>query len=426
VALDWLLTNGWTISRAVKSEAWPGNATLEIAKVWVRYGPWSGSAVFNGHQVAKVTAALDEGSRIDGPGYRLSAEKRSFIGSALNTEKFILSPQEAERLLGADPRNADVVMPYLNGEDLNSRPDGSATRWVVSFRDWSRERSESYPECFDLIRERVEGEVRAKVEQAKRTGSKSYGGWDDRWWQFWNTRAHLYAAIAELQRVLIIARISKTVQPVFVPNRSVFNEKTVVFAYDDDFHFGLLSSAFHYWWAITHSSSLRTDLNYAPTDVFETFPQPAVSEAVETAGAELDAHRRQLMLGKNEGLTKTYNRVHGPKDEDPEIARLRELHVALNLAVRDTYGWSDLDLDHGFHETAQGVRYTIGPAARTEVLDRLLELNHERHAAELAAGSRAKTKRTVPKRRATSATGTDAEPTLFGSLFADEPSGDDA
>ena len=50
------------------------------------------------------------------------------------------------------------------------------------------------------------------------------------------------------------------------------------------------------------------------------------------------------------------------------------------------YAWGDLDLGHGFHETAQGVRYTIREAARREVLGRLLALNHERYAAEVAAG----------------------------------------
>jgi hypothetical protein len=43
-------------------------------------------------------------------------------------------------------------------------------------------------------------------------------------------------------------------------------------------------------------------------------------------------------------------------------------------------------LDHGFHDTCQGARYTIGPVVRQEILDRLLELNHERYAAEVAAG----------------------------------------
>ena len=44
------------------------------------------------------------------------------------------------------------------------------------------------------------------------------------------------------------------------------------------------------------------------------------------------------------------------------------------------------NLDHGFHETKQGIRYTISETARREILDRLLELNHQRYAEELADG----------------------------------------
>ena len=50
------------------------------------------------------------------------------------------------------------------------------------------------------------------------------------------------------------------------------------------------------------------------------------------------------------------------------------------------YGWDDLDLGHGFHETKQGVRYTMSEVTRREVLDRLLRLNHERYAEEVAQG----------------------------------------
>jgi hypothetical protein len=53
--------------------------------------------------------------------------------------------------------------------------------------------------------------------------------------------------------------------------------------------------------------------------------------------------------------------------------------------VRDAYGWTDLDLGHGFHETRQGARFTFEPVIRQEILDRLLELNLQRHAADEAA-----------------------------------------
>ena len=56
----------------------------------------------------------------------------------------------------------------------------------------------------------------------------------------------------------------------------------------------------------------------------------------------------------------------------------------MDKAVATAYGWQDLDLGHGFHETKQGIRFTISETARREVLDRLLALNHQRHAEEEA------------------------------------------
>ena len=48
------------------------------------------------------------------------------------------------------------------------------------------------------------------------------------------------------------------------------------------------------------------------------------------------------MVRNNEGLTKTYNRFHDPNERSPEILKLRELHDAMDRAVLDAYGWTDL------------------------------------------------------------------------------------
>jgi hypothetical protein len=92
------------------------------------------------------------------------------------------------------------------------------------------------------------------------------------------------------------------------------------------------------------------------------------------------------MVSRKEGMTKTYNRFHDPEESSTDIRRLRELHQEMDEAVARAYGWTDLRLEHGFHETKQGVRFTISEAARREVLDRLLELNHQRYAEEVAEG----------------------------------------
>ena len=100
------------------------------------------------------------------------------------------------------------------------------------------------------------------------------------------------------------------------------------------------------------------------------------------------------MVERDLGLTSVYNRVHEPSElRDDGITRLRDLHIDLDLAVRDAYGWSDLDLGHGFYEVrGQGVRFTFSPEGADEVLDRLLELNKARYEAEVAAGLHKPTK----------------------------------
>jgi hypothetical protein len=176
---------------------------------------------------------------------------------------------------------------------------------------------------------------------------------------------------------------------------------------------------------------LEERLQYAPSDCFETFAFPeglwqTPSAGLADIGERYHEHRRQLMLLLWLGLTDTYNLFHSPSltddltkhyarraKQDPHglkipeehreaalaftieealtgIIELRRLHVELDTAVRDAYGWQDLPLDHDFYEVEtlpenDRIRYTISPAARKELLKRLLELNHKRAAEEAAA-----------------------------------------
>ena len=130
------------------------------------------------------------------------------------------------------------------------------------------------------------------------------------------------------------------------------------------------------------------------------------------------------MVRNDEGLTKTYNRFHDPDERAPRIARLRELHAAMDRAVLDAYGWSgipthcDFLLDYEIDEEEWGKkkkpwRYRWPDDVRDEVLARLLELNAQRAAAEARSG--AATRRRGPRkptaRRAPRPAGT-------GDLFA--------
>lgn len=105
-------------------------------------------------------------------------------------------------------------------------------------------------------------------------------------------------------------------------------------------------------------------------------------------GERLNRERQDVMLARQAGLTKTYNMVHDRECNDAEIVELRDIHKGIDEAVCRAYGWDDLisQLDHGHHLVGRETRYTVGPVVQRELVDRLLELNHERYAAEVAAG----------------------------------------
>jgi hypothetical protein len=59
------------------------------------------------------------------------------------------------------------------------------------------------------------------------------------------------------------------------------------------------------------------------------------------------------------------------------IVELRRLHVEIDQAVLDAYGWSDVNLDHDFRGEGKEARYSLSEGVKEELLRRLLELNFE-------------------------------------------------
>jgi hypothetical protein len=243
--------------------------------------------------------------------------------------------------------------------------------------------SRSYPECY----EHIERSVKPVLATNNNPQLRRF------WWRYKRPAPALQEAITDLDRTLVITRHSKAVMPLRVPTGQIFSDALVVFATDDPAMLALLSSAPHYWWAITRASTLETRVRYAPSDVFETLALPELTEEMRGLGDRLDGFRRELMLRRQAGLTATYNLVNDPGRQDEDIVELRAIHRAIDEAVCRAYGWKDLlaqGLDHGFHDLGRETRYTVGPAVRREMVDLLLELNHQRYAEEVAAGLHAK------------------------------------
>ena len=202
------------------------------------------------------------------------------------------------------------------------------------------------------------------------------------------------ATRAGLDRVLATAS-SATKHHAFalLSARQVFSHKLIIFPLRTHAAFCALQSRPHEIWRRFFGSTFGDGLTYTPSAVFETFPFPSnwmADLTLEAAGRAYYDFRADLMVERDEGLTKTYNRFHDPHDTDPAIVRLRELHADMDRTVLNAYGWSDvptpceflLDHESDEEETAsrrrKPYRYRWPDTVRDEVLARLMELNAAR------------------------------------------------
>lgn len=372
VGLDAMVADGFTITRAIQSRSWPAaSANLEYAAVWGSLGPISDDVprIADDIEVRRVSTLLEAQGRAEGAPVRLAENLGiAFQGCIVLGMGFVLAPEEAQEWIAADARNAEVLFPYLNGEDLNQRPDGSGSRWVIDFGNRTQQQAAEFDLPFRRLAEQVLPERSRKPKAVS----------DAPWWLFLRSRPAMREAIADLSEVLVIARVSKTVMPLRVPTGQVPSEQLVVFAADDHGVQAILSSSLHQLWAITYGSTLETRVRYTPSDVFETFPLPAVTPRLIAAGRKLDEERREVMLSRDLGLTKLYNLVNDVAvQNDGDVARLRDIHVEIDEAVVAAFGW-DLRLAHGFHSYRQVERWSLDAASRVEALDLLLLENQRR------------------------------------------------
>ena len=385
VGLDQMIASGTTFYRSTTQFKWPGTASLEVIRVYGTTSSWLGECFYDALSVAALSSSLTPQQMLTGAPFSLASnDGLSFTGNKPYGDGFFLQNEEALRILKINPTCSEVLFPYLTGQDLNTQPDHKPTRHIINFGKRSLNEAKKYKECFEIL------ESRAKPYR----DSLSIVSLRDQWWLHQTTREKMYQTISMLKRVFLFAQTSKTKYPVAYTVGDVqFDQGVVVLAVDEWWWFAVLCSNLHYWWVLEHGSSLKSDAFYVPSLSFCTFPFPASGKRLAEIGEAYEKTRRQILCSRNQGLTQTYNRFHDRGEQLADIARLRALHVEMDQAVAAAYGWSDLDLGHGFHATKQGERYTLSEPARRTVLDRLLALNHQRHEEEVKQGPHEKTKK---------------------------------
>jgi hypothetical protein len=292
-----------------------------------------------------------------------------------------------------NPSLASVILPFIGGQNLTSSVAIEPDRWVIFFRDWSLDYcKKNYSEALDLL------EVRFSQNLDDAPKRKN-------WWQFHRHRAVIYDAMENMQSVLIRPYTSNMCWFEFGRNDWVYSNAVIVVLSDEEAMWGVLNSSIHELHTYSYSTRMKTDIRYIPSACFGFFPLPdkLKLEVIDSAAKRYAESRKNVRLSKNCNLRELYQNFHNHKINDEAIVNLRQMHIDLDKSVAEAYGWPDISLNHGFHETTQGLRFTLSESARVDVLRRLLELNHQRYKEEVARGLHGNAGARAPHRAARAA-----------------------
>lgn len=420
-----------SINHAIKSLPWPGKATVEVSLVTITKQIWKHKFVLANKIVNSINSYLDDDQILINPFVLKQNDLKSFQGSVVLGKGFIINEEIANEFISKEEKYKDVLFQYLNGDDINNDIEQKPSRWIINFYDWSEDYcKDNYPKAYNILQNDVKPERIILKDK----------GYREKWWQYARKGVDLYNSIKNQNKVLAISQATKYIQPIWVNKNYVYDQALIIFGFKNFQYCAYLNSTIHCVFAEKERSTLGGTSYYIPTKALQPFPFPqhltaSQEQKLESIGEAYHEHRRQLMLKMQLGLTKTYNAFHAKEIQESRaksqdlvgldkktiekqygkevwnlwnhlsktegacgmeeavagIIELRRLHVLMDEAVLEAYGWSDVMLRHDFYEVDylpenDRVRYTIHPEARKEILKRLLELNHKIHAEEVEKG----------------------------------------
>ena len=361
-SLDYIVDRGGTITNAVSSQTWSGDAAVHVSIINWHKGPLPGPHILWLND-SELRLELPQISTTLKPQVDLRRAqqlrvnmhpKTCFQGQTPGiTNAFTLSQDERHQLLQTDPRSGLFIHPFLGGEDvLAGRPP---TRYVIDLpQDDLVDAELAAPGAVARLRELVLPTKQAAADQQAAANAALQKGSNRNehrarflanWWQLAYRRREMVQAIERLDRYIaltITAQEHRLSIYSFVDARIRPAATLQVFAVDDDYSFGVLSSAIHRTWFEARCSTLETRLRYTPESVWNYFPWPqhptdqAVAGVAQAAAAIQTLREGYLRDGAS--LKKVYNALR-----EPGSSKLRRLHETLDAAVYRAYGFSPDD-----------------------------------------------------------------------------------
>ena len=341
--LDYIVEHGGTITEAVSTQVWSGDAVVHVSIAnWIK-GKQSGKkklftqlgdlkdSPWEVVEVDQISSALSAGFDVT-QAQRLRANMDSgacYQGQTHGHEGFLLSVDAAKSIMSHDIRYTEVILPYLTGDDLLSHNPPAPQRYVIDLQPRDLLAASRYPDVVDRLKQTVlPARQMAAAEEKKRNeeatkenpGAKlnqHHQNFLNRWWLLSYPRPELTAKITSLPRFIACARVTKRPIFQFVAKTVRPSDALQVFTLSDDYSYGILQSGIHWAWFVARCSTLKGDFRYTSDTVFDTFPwpqSPALSQAKAVAAAAVSLRRLQAstMAENNWTLRELYRTLDLP------------------------------------------------------------------------------------------------------------------
>lgn len=264
-------------------------------------------------------------------------------GVQLSEQGFVVAPEAVSRFTAATRER--MLRRYVTGRDMTQV---MREQYVLDTYGLTLdELRDGFPDAFQWLHDRV------KPERAHNPREK----YRREWWIHAEPRGKFRAALAGLGRFVVTSRTARHRTFQFLDASFLPETKVLIFAFDDAFHLGVLSSRIHVVFAnrVGGWLGVGNDSTYNHSDCLEKFLFPIATEAqqahIRDIAERLDAHRKRQQ-DQNPGLTFTdlYNVLEKLRlgttlsakeqlvHEHGLVTVLRQLHDDLDAAVADAYG----------------------------------------------------------------------------------------
>ncbi|NOU30777.1 MAG: class I SAM-dependent DNA methyltransferase [Polyangiaceae bacterium] len=341
-SLDYIVGNRGTITNAVSSRLWPGDAALNVSMVnWVKGAPTGPcSLVIGDHvfEVPSIATHLQIGADVSSTIKIVANKNSSAMGVIFGADAFrAWSPKNESGFVLEKLRGDPCVRPVATGDDLLRGLLASSPDFCIYMVDAETEQAAARlgRAAFVHLKVHVYPMIKGRAESSGET--HHYERWLRTWWQPREPSRRFFSAAMLASRVIVCS--SPQARPIFVflSTKFVPTNTLQVFACDDDYSFGIIQSDLHWAWTKAKGGKVRADIRYT-NEVWTTFPwpqEPTEHEvaAVAAAGRNLRQVRDTLMKDNGWSLRALY--------QASEVAGshpLKDAQAALDDAVRRAYG----------------------------------------------------------------------------------------